>query len=427
MSDQSSLFSDLLSSESNLHKVPLADKIRPQKISDLMGYETYAKKIYINNLQSMILWGPPGSGKTSLAKIIAKNSNMQYEEISGVSYGNSKLKEILDNRSSFKDSQILVIIDEIHHLNKSQQDIFLPHLESGKLIIIGTTTENPSFELRPALLSRCKVVEFSRLTKNDLMNILERAEFFSHKSLKLTQAAKEKLCEISDGDGRYLVNRVEELLEINTKSLIDTNEMLELLPKRSTLYDKSGNEHYNLISALHKSLRGSDADAALYWFARMLEGGENPLYIARRLVRFAVEDVGMADPEALHQAIDAQKAYRFLGSPEGELALAQAIVYLATAPKSNSVYVAYNQARKCAKTFGTLMPGKNILNAPTDMMKNLGYNEGYIYDHDTKDGYAGTNFFPDGLERQNFYKPVERGFEREIAKRIKWLNSRRKN
>lgn len=426
MSDQASLFNNSFL-DATSYKVPLADKIRPQKISDLMGYETYAKKIYINNLQSMILWGPPGSGKTSLAKILAKSSNIQYEEISGVSYGNSKLKEILDNRRSFKDNQILVIIDEIHHLNKSQQDIFLPHLESGKLIIIGTTTENPSFELRPALLSRCKVVEFNRLTKNDLMNILERAEFFSNKSLKLTQEAKEKLCEISDGDGRYLVNRVEELLEVNTKNLIDTNEMLELLPKRSTLYDKSGNEHYNLISALHKSLRGSDVDAALYWFSRMLEGGEDPLYIARRLVRFAVEDVGMADPEALHQTIDAQEAYRFLGSPEGELALAQAVVYLATAPKSNSVYVAYNQARKCAEVFGTLMPGKNILNAPTDMMKKLGYSDGYVYDHDTKNGYAGTNFFPDGLERQNFYKPVERGFEREIAKRIKWLNSRRKN
>lgn len=424
MDDKFSLFSG---DSDNRKDAPLADKIRPQKISELMGYENYAQKIYINNLQSMIFWGPPGCGKTSLAKIIAKNSGLVYEEISGVAYANSKARNVFDKSNGPFGQKILLVIDEIHHLNKSQQDLFLPHLEAGNLILIGTTTENPSYELRPALLSRCKVVEFKRLTIDDLLNIIERVENFYQKPLLLTNNAKIKLCELSDGDGRYLVNRIEELFACNFSTRIDTEEMLELLPKRAIAYDKSGEEHYNLISALHKSVRGSDVDAALYWFARMMEGGEDPLYIARRLVRMSVEDIGVADPEALHQAIDAQEAYRFLGSPEGDLALAQCVIYLATAPKSNSVEVAYEKAKKYAKAYGAVMPDKNILNAPTRLMKELGYNEGYIYDHDTKNAFAGTNFFPKKLKREEFYKPSERGFEREIKKRIDWWNKHRNN
>lgn len=403
-------------------KSPLADRIRPSEISDLVGYEEYVNKIYLNNLQSMILWGPPGSGKTSLAKIIAKNSGMKYYEMSGVLCGTANFKDALDN---IRD-QILFVIDEIHHLNKSQQDLFLPHIENGKLILIGTTTENPSFELRSALLSRCKVVEFRRLQVEDLLKILERAEAYVGKKLPITDKARNKLCLISDGDGRYLVNRAEELFALNTQHTLDEDEMLELLPKRAVFYDKSQEEHYNLISALHKSLRGSDVNAALYWFSRMLEGGENPFYIAKRLVRFAVEDIGMSDPQAITQALSAQQAYHFLGSPEGELALAQAVIYLATAPKSNTVYRAYNRSRSCAKEFGSLMPDKSILNAPTTIMKNLGYNHGYQYDHDFENAFSGTDFFPDGLPRQNFYIPSERGFEREIKKRVEWWDKRRK-
>lgn len=425
MNDQFSLFRS--ESGGKPDSSPLADRIRPQKIADLMGYENYAQKIYINSLQSMIFWGPPGCGKTSLAKIIAKNSGLIFEEISGVSYANSKAREIFEKTSGNFGKKILLIIDEIHHLNKSQQDLFLPHLESGNLILIGTTTENPSFELRPALLSRCKVIEFQRLEIGDLMNILDRAESYFGKQLLLTDKAKRKLCEIADGDGRYLVNRIEELFALNVSHKIDTDEMLDLLPKRSIAYDKSGEEHYNLISALHKSIRGSDVDAALYWFARMLEGGEDPLYITRRLIRMSVEDIGMADPEALNQAIHAQEAYRILGSPEGELAIAQAVIYLATSPKSNANEIAYNQARNYAKAFGAIMPDKNILNAPTKLMSELGYNKGYVYDHDTKNAFAGTNFFPKEVKRQSFYKPSERGFERDIKKRMEWWDRHRKN
>ena len=404
---------------------PLADKIRPSLITDIVGYEEYAQKIHMSNIQSMILWGPPGSGKTSLAKILAKNCGIEYKEMSGVLCGASHFKEVFGYLERLN-RQVMLVIDEIHHLNKSQQDLFLPHIENGNLIIIGTTTENPSFELRPALLSRCKVIEFKRLEIEDLLRILERAESFVGRRLPLTDKAREKLCIIADGDGRYLVNRAEELLALNIKYDLNEDEMLELLPKRAIIYDKGREEHYNLISALHKSLRGSDVNAALYWFCRMLEGGESALYIARRLVRFAVEDIGTADPEAVHQAIAARDAYEFLGSPEGELALAQAVVYLATAPKSNAVYVAYNNARRCAKEYGSLMPDKNILNAPTAMMKQLGYNEGYAYDHDAKNAFAGTDFFPEGLPRQSFYVPSERGFEREIKKRVAWWDKHRK-
>lgn len=415
---------DLFSNTENRDTAPLADKIRPYAITDLVGHEDYIQKINVNNIQSMILWGPPGSGKTSLAKIVAKNSGLDYKEMSGVVCGSANFKEVFSNLDRLN-SKAMLVIDEVHHLNKSQQDLFLPYLESGQLLLIGTTTENPSFELRPALLSRCKVIEFRRLKLEDLMHILARAEGFIGRQLPLTEKAKEKLCLIADGDGRFLLNRAEELFAISSPRILDENNMLDVLPKRTAIYDKNSEEHYNLISALHKSMRGSDVNAALYWLCRMLEGGENVAYITRRLVRFAVEDIGMADPEALHQALSARDAYDFLGSPEGELAVVQAVIYLATAPKSNANDVAYIRARRCAKEYGSLLPDKRILNAPTKMMKDMGYSEGYIYDHDVKNAYAGTDFFPDGLRRQQFYAPSERGFEKEIKKRMDWWEQRR--
>lgn len=415
---------DLFDNLENREPTPLADRIRPALITDLVGHEAYIQKINVNSLQSMILWGPPGSGKTSLAKIIAKNSGLNYKEMSGVICGAANFKEVFGNLDR-QHTKAMLVIDEIHHLNKSQQDLFLPYIESGQLILVGTTTENPSFELRPALLSRCKVIEFNRLELKDLMKILSRAEAFMGRALPLTEKAKEKLCLISDGDGRFLLNRAEEIFAISSPHILDEDEMLNVLPKRAAIYDKNSEEHYNLISALHKSMRGSDVNAALYWLCRMLEGGENVAYITRRLVRFAVEDVGMADPEAVHQAIAARDAYEFLGSPEGELAVVQAVIYLATAPKSNTTEVAYIKAKKCAREYGSLLPDKRILNAPTKMMRELGYSNGYIYDHDVKNAYAGTDFFPDGLSRQAFYIPSERGFEKDIKKRMDWWEQRR--
>ena len=322
--------------------------------------------------------------------------------------------------------KILVLMDEIHHLNKSQQDIFLPHLENGSLILIGTTTENPSFELRPALLSRCKVITFERLQLDDLDKILQRAEKYMNKELPLTPEARQHLCLMSDGDGRYLLNRAEELLELNTNKKISIEELEKMAPKRAMVYDSTKEEHYNLLSAFHKSLRGSDVDAALYWTNRMLVGGENPLIIARRLIRFAAEDVGLADPNAIVQAIAAHQTYTMLGSPEGELAITNAVIYLAAAPKSNAGYVAYNESKKCATFYGSLPVPKKIRNAPTKLMKELNYSEGYVYDHDTKDGVSGDNFFPDELSRKQFYRPVERGFERELKKRMEWLDKKRR-
>lgn len=404
---------------------PLADRIRPASVAQLVGHEKYSKKIYMNDLQSMILWGPPGCGKTSLAKIIARNCDIKFYELSGVSCGTTEFKSTFNEAK--QNGKLLLIIDEVHHLNKSQQDLFLPYLENGSLLLIGTTTENPSFELRPALLSRCKIIELKRLQIDDLKLLLERAEVYMKRTLPLTAKAREKLCQIADGDGRYLINRAEELFALSINTILDEHEMLELLPKRAIIYDKSRDEHYNLISALHKSMRGSDVNAALYWFTRMLEGGENIAYITRRLIRFAVEDIGMSDPNALLQALAARDAYDLLGSPEGELAVAQAVIYLSTAPKSNSIEVAYIKSRQCAKEFGSLMPDKKILNAPTTMMKNADYGKGYVYDHDTKNAFAGTDFFPDGLPRQEFYAPSERGFEKEIKKRKLWWDSHRKN
>lgn len=401
---------------------PLADKIRPSDLTKVVGQSAlFNIKQPIN--QSLIFWGPPGCGKTSAAKILAKKSGLMFEETSAVMHGTQKFKNIFESLVKTPSLSMILIIDEIHHLNKSQQDIFLPHIENGSLILIGTTTENPSFELRPALLSRCKVITFNGLDLEDLEELLKNAEDFMKKELPLTKEARAHLCLMSDGDGRYLLNRVEELYNANLLENLDVEALKNFIPKRSAIYDKSKEAHYNLLSALHKSLRGSDADAALYWAQRMLIGGENPLVLTRRLIRFASEDVGLADPNALLQAIAAHNAYSILGSPEGELAITNLIIYLATAPKSNASYIAYKESKKCADYYGSLPTPLKIRNAPTKLMKELGYSDGYSYDHDTKNGFSGENFFPDELSRKKFYNPVERGFEREIKKRVEWFDS----
>lgn len=403
-------------------KKPLAELLRPTDISDLVGENL--RKLNLKQIQSMILWGPPGCGKTSFAKIIASKCGLEVVTMSTVTSGSTQFKQVFEIAE--RGNKLLLHVDEIHHLNKSQQDIFLPHLENGNITLIGTTTENPSFELRPALLSRCKVIVFKRLSVDDLETIIGRAEKYLERTIPLDTNARKLLCELADGDGRYLLNMVEELISMShSGDTITADQLTELLSKRTVIYDKNSDEHYNLISALHKSLRGSDVNAALYWFSRMIAGGENPLYIARRLVRFAVEDVGLADPNALQQAIAAQQAYSFLGSPEGELAICQAVIYLATAPKSNAGYVAFNSARRLAEKTGSLMPPKHILNAPTKFMKEQGYSNGYVYDPDTPNGFSGQNYFPEGIARQNLYNPVERGFEREIKKRIEYWDKLR--
>lgn len=415
---------------------PLADRLRPADFSQVIGQEhalgeghMLAVMLQNHTPPSLILWGPPGCGKTTIARLIARSSGYEMENVSAVSSGVADLKHIFERaRARRQDGKkTLVFVDEIHRFNRAQQDAFLPVVEDGTITLIGATTENPSFEINSALLSRMQVVVLKRLDPHAMEKLMRRAEEAEQRSLPLTLEARETLMAMADGDGRALLNFCEILFAGRIGEPFDPQGLTNYLQKRAPLYDKHQEAHYNLISALHKSLRGSDVDAALYWLSRMLDGGEHPLYILRRLVRFAVEDIGMADPQALAQAVAAKEAYDFLGSPEGELAIVQCVVYLATAPKSNATYLAQSAAMRSARRFGSLMPPMHILNAPTKLMKELGYSEGYAYDHNAEDGFSGQNYFPDGMPREQFYHPVERGHEREIIKRLEyWYKLRQK-
>lgn len=423
----------------NQVKRPLADLLRPQVITDVVGQDhllnpdaPLGRMLITGKVTSFILWGPPGCGKTTIARLLAHHTDMYFEPISAVFSGVSDLRRIFDEAKQRRQSgrATILFVDEIHRFNRSQQDGFLPYVEDGTVVLVGATTENPSFELNAALLSRCKVFVLKRLTDDALEAIIKRAERQVGRALPVTDEAREQLKSMADGDGRYLSNMLEALFDLPDRDLVEgpltPEKLLSVVAQRPAVYDKDRDGHYNLISAVHKSLRGSDPDAALYWVARMVAAGEDVKYIFRRLTRFAVEDVGLADPNALTQAVSAWEAYQRLGSPEGDLALAQLVVYLATAPKSIGVYRAWNQAMQAARETGSLMPPMHILNAPTKLMKQLGYNAGYQYDPDTADGFSGANYFPDKMSRRKFYQPVERGFEREIAKRLAYWDKLRK-
>ena len=429
MSRTASLFSETVAR-------PLADRLRPQTLSDVVGQDhllaseaPIGRMVAAKRLASLILWGPPGCGKTTIARLLAHEVNLYFEPVSAVASGVAELRKIFEaaNERRAAGQGTLLFIDEIHRFNRAQQDVLLPYVEDGTVVLVGATTENPSFELNGALLSRSQVLVLNRLDDEALELLLKHAEQAEKKKLPLTNDARTALKAMADGDGRYSLVMAEELFTLPKDRELDAQQLADFVQRRRPLYDKAQESHYNLISALHKSLRGSDCDAALYWLARMLSGGEEPRYIARRLTRFASEDIGLADPQALPVALAAWEAYERLGSPEGELALAQLVIYLATAPKSNASYVAIGAAMRAAKEYGSLMPPKHILNAPTKLMKEIGYGDGYEYDHDSAEAFSGQNYFPDDMKRQNFYTPVERGFEREIKKRLDyWDDLRRK-
>jgi putative ATPase len=413
---------------------PLADRLRPQTLSDVVGQDhllkdggALARLLNAGRMASIVLWGPPGTGKTTIARLLAEHTKLHYEPLSAVFSGVADLRKVFDAARKRREAGqgTLLFVDEIHRFNRSQQDSFLPYVEDGTVTLVGATTENPSFELNGALLSRCQVLVLRRLDDDALEALLRRAEQAEGKKLPVGEDAREALRAMADGDGRAILNMAEQLLNLPGNKQIDTAELADLVARRAPLYDKSQEGHYNLISALHKSLRGSDTDAALYWLARMLTGGEDPHYICRRLVRFASEDVGLAEPDALPRAIAAWQAYERLGSPEGELMIAQLVIYLASAPKSNASYKALGFAMRAAREYGSLMPPKHILNAPTRLMKDLGYGAGYEYDHDAEEGFSGQNYFPDDMQRERFYRPGERGYEREIAKRLDYWDKLR--
>ncbi len=411
---------------------PLADRLRPKTLGEVVGQEhilgddgPLGQMLLHDNLSSLILWGPPGVGKTTIARLLADETDLTFVQISAIFTGMPDLRKVFEaaklRRQNGKGT--LLFVDEIHRFNKAQQDGFLPHMEDGTILLVGATTENPSFELNSALLSRAQVMILNRLTLAEMELLIQRAEKDMNKQLPVTADARDALMEMSDGDGRALLNLIEQAFV--WKGKVDRDDLSKRLSRRAPKYDKSGEEHYNLISALHKSVRGSDPDAALYWFARMLQGGEDPRYLARRITRMAVEDIGLADPDAQRLCLDAWQTYERLGSPEGELALAQAVIYLALAPKSNASYSAFSNAMAAAKQTGSEPPPKHILNAPTSLMKEQGFGKGYKYDHDAEDGFSGQNYFPDTMKRGVYYSPVERGHERELKKRLDYFSKLR--
>jgi putative ATPase len=414
---------------------PLADRLRPASLEDVVGQDhllaadaPLGRMMAAGRLASIILWGPPGCGKTTIARLLADRTNLYFEPLSAVFSGVADLRRVFEAARKRRQTGqgTLLFVDEIHRFNRSQQDGFLPYVEDGTVVLVGATTENPSFELNGALLSRCQVMVLRRLDEAALDTLLTRAESLLGRALPLDTEARDAFKAMADGDGRAMLNMAEALAVLPAEPRLDPAGLAGVVQRRAPAYDKDREGHYNLISALHKSLRGSDTDAALYWMARMLDGGEDPLFIARRLTRFAVEDVGLADPQAVVQALAAWDVYERLGSPEGDLALVQLVIYLGTAPKSNAAYRAQAKARRAARETGSLMPPMHILNAPTRMMKDLGYGEGYVYDHDTAEGFSGQSYFPDGMERRRFYEPVDRGFEREIRKRLDYWDKLRR-